>query len=191
MDSPDPPLWLGINPANGHPGPLATRVHAVETANILEAHYPEALGKKTLPVDTVEKVHINDWVPAEINFQQNDKAIFFVYPNIDIQMLTMPIRKPYVQLNLENPARVSQITLNGAALKSADVYISSDDADKHFDDGSLIELGKKKGSCLNWTLPLNPRTARVNTIRISAEFKNSDHRLVMDVVDNQSASVIR
>ena len=191
MDSPDPPLWLGINPANGHPGPLATHVHAVETANILEANYPEALGRKTLPVDTLEKVHINDWLPSSINVQQNDQHIFFVYPSMDNEMLTMPMRKPFVQLNLENPARVSQITLNGAALKSADVYISSDDADKHFDDGSVIELGKKKGSCVTWTLPLNPKTARVNTIRVCAEFKNADHRLVMDVVDNLASPVLR
>lgn len=188
MDSPDPPLWLGINPANGHPGPLATHVHAVETANILEANYASCLGKKTLPVDTVEKVHINDWVPASISVKQNGQHIFLYYPGTDAEMISMPIRKPFVQLNLENPARVGQITLNGANLKSADIYISSDDADKHFDDGSLIELGKKRGNYLKWNLPVSPQTSRVNTIRICAEFKGSDHRLLMDVVDNLIAA---
>jgi hypothetical protein len=180
IQSPDPPLWLGINPANGHPGPLATHVHAVETANILEANYPAVLGKRSLPVDTVAIPHINDWLPASCNVQQNGSNMFFVYP-MDSEMLTMPIRKPFVQFNLENPVAISQLSLNGANLKSADIYISSDDPDKHFDDGSLLELGQKKGGSPNWKLPLNPRTARVNTIRICAEFKGPDRRLLLIV----------
>ncbi|MBI2811952.1 MAG: SGNH/GDSL hydrolase family protein, partial [Candidatus Melainabacteria bacterium] len=40
LDKPEQPLWLAINPANGHPGAQATYVHAVQTANILEANYP-------------------------------------------------------------------------------------------------------------------------------------------------------
>jgi len=185
MESKDPPLWLGITPINGHPGPLGTHAHAYKAADVLEANYPQCLGKKTAPVDNVDKVHINDWVPAEISFQQDDKHIFFVYPNVDTDMLTMPIRKPYVQLNLELPAAVRQITIGGADLKAANIYISSDNATKHYDDGSVVELGKKKGSYLKWNLPVNERTARVNTIRIWAEFKGLDHRLLMDVVTSK------
>jgi lysophospholipase L1-like esterase len=195
MESRDPPLWLGITPNNGHPGAMATHAHAYRTADILEKYYPLCLGPKTTPVDTVSKVHINDWVPADINFQQNDKAIFFVYPNIDTEMLTMPIRKPYVQLNFENPAPVKQIILNGANLKSADIYFSSDDAEKHFDDGTLNELGRKNGSCLTWNVPASARSSHVNTLRICAEFKGLDHKLLLNVDTgvtqiNSAASVL-
>lgn len=181
MDRPEPPLWLAINPANGHPGPQATYVHAVQTANILESHYPQCLGQKSMPVDVVNKVHINDWLPAHISLKQNDEHIFFVYPNTDDDLLTMPIRKPYVQLNLEHPASVKSITLNGADLKSADVYFSADGVDQHFDDGSLTELGEKKGNCVSWTLPEGPRSSRVNTIRINAQFKGLNRGLILDV----------
>jgi hypothetical protein len=181
MESRDPPLWLGITPNNGHPGPLGTHAHAYYAADILEKYYPQCLGKKTQPVDTVDKVRINDWVPAALNLKQNDKAIFFIYPNADTEMLTMPIRKPYVQLNLENPAAVSQVTINGANLKDAELYISSDDPEKHFDDATVISLGKKSGGSLTWNFPVNARTSHVNTFRIVADFKGVDHRLLMNV----------
>ncbi len=181
IESPDPPLWLGINPANGHPGPLATHCHAVEAANILEADYPSVLGKRTMPVDIVAEPVINDWLPCSISLQQSVSKVFFVYPTNDAEMLTMPIRKPFVQLNLANPVSISQLSLTGANLKSADIYISSDDPDKHFDDGSLLELGEKKGGFEKWNPTLSPRTAMVDTIRICAKFNGSDHRVLLDL----------
>ncbi len=181
IESPDPPLWLGINPANGHPGPLATHVHAVEAANILESQYPSVLGPRTLPVETVAVPVINDWLPFPIDLHQSGSKVFFVYPTYEPEMLTMPIRKPFVQLNLANPVSLSQLTLTGADLKSADIYVSSDDPDKHYDDGSLLALGEKKGGFEKWNPALSPRTAMVNTIRISAKFRGPDHRLLLDI----------
>ncbi|MBS1953468.1 MAG: hypothetical protein JST89_04755 [Cyanobacteria bacterium SZAS-4] len=181
IESPDPPLWLGINPANGHPGPLATHCHAVETANILERDYPQVLGKRTMPVDIVTTPVINDWLPFNISLKQSASKVFFVYPSNDAEMLTMPIRKPFVQLNFANPVSISQLSLTGANLKSADIYISSDDPDKHFDDGSLLELGEKKGGFEKWNPTLSPRTAMVNTIRITAKFGGPDHRVLLDL----------
>ncbi|CAN5425668.1 hypothetical protein BH10CYA1_BH10CYA1_03080 [soil metagenome] len=181
IESPDPPLWLGINPANGHPGPLATHCHAVEAANILESDYPSVLGKRSLPVDTVAVPVINDWLPANISLQQNGSTISFVYPTNQSEMLTMPIRKPFVQLNLANPISLSQLSLTGAGLKSADIYISSDDPDKHFDDGTLLELGEMKGGYEKWNPALSPRTSMVNTLRICAQFSGADRRLLLDL----------
>lgn len=186
MESPDPPLWLGINPANGHPGPLATYAHAYKTADILERDFPSCLGKKTLPVETAEYAHINDWLPASINLKQNSQHIFFRFPDNDTDMLTMPVRKPFVQLNLETPLTASQIKLNGANLTGADVYFSSEDADRHFDDGSLTELGQKKGCSLTWNVPPSARSSHLNTIRVCAQFNGPDHGLLMDVVSAKS-----
>lgn len=181
IDSPDPPLWLGINPANGHPGPLATHCHAVEAANILERDYASVLGKRTMPVDIVSVPVINDWLPSTISLQQSGSKVFFVYPTLDADMLTMPIRKPFVQLNFANPVSLSQLSLTGADLKSADIYISSDDPDKHYDDGALLELGEKRGGFEKWNPTLSPRTAMVNTIRVNAKFKGPDRRLLLDL----------
>ncbi|CAN5425726.1 hypothetical protein BH10CYA1_BH10CYA1_03090 [soil metagenome] len=181
MELADPPLWLGISPNNGQPGPLASHAHAYYAADVLERYYPQVLGPKTQPVDTVAKVHINDVVPVSVNFKQNDETSFFVYPSVINEMLTMPIRKPYVQLNLANPVAVSRVTINGAGLKYAELYISSDDPIKHFDDGTVISLGKKKGGSLTWNLPVNDRTSRVNTFRIVAEFEGIDRSLLFDV----------
>ncbi|MBS1953469.1 MAG: SGNH/GDSL hydrolase family protein [Cyanobacteria bacterium SZAS-4] len=181
MKSKDPPLWLGITPNNGHPGPLATHAHAYYAADVLEKYYPQVLGPKTQPVDTVSKVHINDVVPPSVNFKQNDEAFFFVYPSVETEMLTMPIRKPYVQLNLENPVAVSKVTIDGAGLKNAELYISSDDPVKHFDDATVISMGKKNGGSLTWNLPVNDRTSHVNTFRVVAEFKGLERSLLMKV----------
>jgi hypothetical protein len=138
-----------------------------------------------MPVETAEFAEINDWVPPSIGLRQNKKQIFFVYPSNDFELLTMPIRKPYVQLNLAMPLAVSQIKLTGPNLKAADIYFSSDDVDRHFDDGTLSELGRKQGKLLTWQVPLTPRSSRVNTIRVCAEFKGSDHKLLMDIVPNK------
>jgi len=53
--------------------------------------------------------------------------------------------------------------------------------DHHFDDGTLTELGEKKGGCVTWNLPEGPRSSRVNTIRINAQFKGLNHALLMDL----------
>ncbi len=183
--SSDPPLWLGINPANGHPGALGTYVHAVKTADILEAKYPECLGKKTMPVETAAIRRVNDWSPAYIHLKQDVNHIYFEYPQNDLEMLTMPLRKPFVQLNFETPVNVKTIRLNGACLRSANIYYSAEDVDKHYDDGTLTELGQKKGSFIEWNVPSSPRSTHVNTLRITAQFNGPNHGLLMDVITDK------
>ncbi|MFN8550058.1 MAG: SGNH/GDSL hydrolase family protein [Candidatus Obscuribacterales bacterium] len=183
--SPDPPLWLGINPANGHPGPMGTYVHAVEAANILESKYPQVLGKKTMPVETATVRRVNDWTPALIHLRQDANHIYFEYPENDEEMLTMPLRKPFVSLNFETPVNVKSISLNGKCLKSAQIYYSAEDPDKHYDDGELTDLGQKKGNFEVWTVPPTPRSTHVNTLRISAQFSGPDHGLLLDVLSDK------
>ncbi len=183
--SPDPPLWLGINPANGHPGPLGTYVHAVEAANILESRYPQVLGPKTMPVETATVRRVNDWTPPSIHLKQDVNHIYFEYPGTGEEMLTMPLRKPFVALNFETPVNVKSISLNGKSLKSAQVYYTSEDPDKHFDDGSLTDLGAKKGVFETWAVPSSPRSTHVNTLRILAEFSGPDRGLLLDVVSDK------
>lgn len=182
--SKDPPLWLGINPANGHPGTLGTYVHAVKTADILEQKYPQVLGKKTMPVET-EPVHVNDWTPAQIHLRQNPNHIYFEYPTDDDEMLSMPLRKPFVSLNFETPSDVKSIKLNGANLKQAELWFSSEDPDKHYDDGTLTKLGSKKGNYLVWDVPATPRSTHMYTLKVNAQFNGLNHGLLMDIVSSK------
>ncbi|HEY9677511.1 MAG TPA: SGNH/GDSL hydrolase family protein [Drouetiella sp.] len=178
----EPPLWLAINPANGHPGPQACYVHAVETANILEAHYPQCLGKKSMPVDVVKDFRVNDWLPFDISFKQNKNQLFFVYPENDQDLLTMPIRKPFVEFNFEHPVPVKQVTITGAQLANAEISFTADGVDQHFDDGTVTSCGEKRGNTITWNLPDGPRASHMNTLRVSAHFKGRDHRLLMNLV---------
>jgi lysophospholipase L1-like esterase len=52
-------LQWGINPANGHPGPVSTRFYARKAADILERQYPHLLGVKS-PGPIAPVLAIND-----------------------------------------------------------------------------------------------------------------------------------
>ncbi len=179
-----------ITPSNSHPGPLAAHFYGVKAADFLEAHYPLVLGPRTFAAQrTPSSVVINDVVPPNINVRQNTEHAFFEYPNNDEELLSMPIRKPYILINFETPTALKSITLNGDQLKEADIYLTLQSTDKHYDEGAPLELGNKRGNSLSWNIPADTMNrSEVSSIRISAKFKGPQHGVLMDITPSDSAT---
>jgi hypothetical protein len=167
----------GINPMNSHPGPLATRFYAIKAVDVLEKQFPQCLGAKSPKVEvTASKPHFNDWLPSWIGLIQGPQVTCLSYPPED-GLLTMPIGKPFVQLNFDHPTALKDIALNGAGLKTADIYLTAEDPSTHFDTSELHELGERKGSSISWQIPPASWSANISSIRISARVKGEDNGL--------------
>jgi hypothetical protein len=172
-----------INPVNSHPGPLATHFYAVKAADYIEANYKDALGPRTLDkVAAAGRPVINDCVPPDLQLRQNQEHAFFVYSESEKELLSMPVRKPFVLMNLAHATRLNEIKLIGEQLKEADVYLTFEDPSKNYDDGIPIELGTKKNSSLSWKVPDRFATWGVSSIRINAKFKGANHGVILDMI---------
>jgi hypothetical protein len=172
-----------INPVNSHPGPLATHFYAVKAADYIEANYKSALGPRTLDKSTTANLPvINDCVPPDLQVRQNKDHAFFVYPESESELLSMPIRKPFVLINLAHATRLTEIKLIGEQLKEADVYLTFEDPTKNYDDGVPIELGTKKSSSLCWKIPDRFASENVSSIRVNAKFKGANHGVILDMI---------
>lgn len=179
-----------ITPSNSHPGPLAAHFYALKAADFLEAHYKEALGARTFgALRTPSSVVINDAVPPNMNVRQNSEHAYFEYPNNDEELLSMPIRKPYVLINFEKPTALKTITLNGDQLKEANIYLTLQSTDKHYDEGAPLELGNKRGKWLSWNIPPGKMNqVEVSSLRISAKFTGPQHGVLMDITPSDSTT---
>ncbi|HEY9677509.1 MAG TPA: SGNH/GDSL hydrolase family protein [Drouetiella sp.] len=173
-------LYL-INPVNSHPGALACHYYAVKAADYIEAHYKDALGPRTLDKKISQDPVINDCVPSDIQLRQNKEHAFFVYPQHEGEILSMPVRKPFVQLNLAHPVKLNQLRLIGEKLTEADVWLTFEDPTKNFDDGKPIQLGDKKGGTLTWKVPDRFATWPVSTVRVNAKFKGDNRGVILDM----------
>lgn len=174
-------LSFGINPANAHPNRWATHAYGVHAADVLEKDYSKVLGPKT-EANAKQYVHINDCIPPDLQINQIDNKVVFAYPMNSDDFRSMPLRKPYIELNLELPIDAKGIRLGGAGLKNASLYVTNVDAKKHFDDGELFSLGYKKGGWLEWTLPASRRQG-INTINLSAKVMGPDRALVLEFLN--------
>jgi len=166
-------LRWGITPANGHPGPLSAHFYAVQAADILESHYRDSLGQKS-PNPKPAPVRFNDWMPTSMKVR-GEKAMHFTYPADERDLMYMPLRRPFVQFNLESPASLREIRLSGPTLTKASVWITTEDPSLHYDPGVIHALGEREGSSLTWSL--EGLAGAVNTIRISASFKGTDRTI--------------
>jgi len=173
-----------INPTNSHPGPMAAHFYGVKAADFLEANYPQALGKRTFGVQAApNNVVVNDCVPPHIDLRQNAEHAYFVYPDVDDELLSMPMRKPHVLINFERPMPLKEVKLIGEQLKEANVYLNVQPISKHYDEGPPLELGRKRGSSLCWNVPQAAMSsADVSSIRISAKFKGPKHGILLDMI---------
>jgi len=171
-------LWFGINPANAHPNVWSTHAYAVKAADLLESDYANVLGPRS--DQQAQSVRFNDWLPGNMYLKQDQKYTLFEYPISADDFRYMPLRKPYVQLNLETPASVKEIRLQGKGLQSASVYATFEDSRKHFDDGELQLIGSKKGSYISFNLP--PTAGKLNTVEISAAIGGSNRGLLLELV---------
>lgn len=173
-------LWFGINPANAHPNRWATYAYGAHAANILEKDYSEILGAKSEASKEPAQLRVNDCIPPDLQIQQGGNKVVVVYPmKLGDDFRNMPLRKPFVELNLETPIDAKEIRLGGTGLKSASLYVTNVDAQKHFDSGEMVNLGHKAGSWLVWAVPESHSHA-INTISISANVVGSARGLILE-----------
>lgn len=179
-------LSWGINPADGHPGNISTHFYAVKALDYIEKNYPQILGKKDLNKIEYE-VKINDWMPPspllEI-FPESQGVYRFKYPQSEASMPYMPVERNYVQFNLENPVNIREIRLTGTGLQKAILDYTSVNPELGYDDHSIYSLGEKEGKSLSWNLENETLAQSVNTIRISANFVNSEREITMTIISN-------
>ncbi len=177
----------GINPVNNHPNSMATHFYAVSAADEIERDYPQALGVKTAPL-TSSAVQVNDSLPPSVLVRPVSKnKLEVVLTHSDDDLLFMPMRKPYFQLNLERPAAIKGFKLVGENLVAADIYLTREDPQKHYDDDQLFELGRKTGNDLSWSVPASsPFASCVNAIKICPELNGHYRRLYLEIIPAKS-----
>lgn len=180
-------VW-GINPADGHPGPISAHFFAVQAANILEKNYSEVLGRRSeKPTDY--PLAINDWMPYSLNLHKKSLGVYtFDYPKVTDNMPYLPLKRYYVQLNLENPIKIKEIHLEGSNLESVNFDYTLVDTKLGYDNGNIYSMKLQKGNKLRWN-PKHRNTATlVNTIRFSANFNSknqSDRKLTLTILPSK------
>jgi hypothetical protein len=91
----------------------------------------------------------------------------------------MPIRRPFVQLNLERPAALTSLDLLGPDLSEAQICLTSEDPATHIESTDLHKVPLKHGKDLTWSLPASTWANNVTAIKISAQFKGDNRQLVL------------
>jgi hypothetical protein len=168
-----PLMLLQVTPANAHPSAALAHFYAERTADFIEQHYRALLGPRN-QTDEPRTVTINDCAPIFAGLAPRTAGGYeFEYPP-EALLLTMPIRKPFVQLNLEDPVAVRRVELNGANLRSAQLFLTTIDPRVKADIGKIICLPEMTGTRCVWNL--TRVDAPVNTVMVHATFKNSSTR---------------
>jgi len=171
-------MRLASTPADPHPGAFITHFYADAAAGILERDYPQTLGPKTAVIK--RDLEICDWIPRTLEVTKfPDSRYVFYYPNSDQLSLSMPMRKPHVQLNFCAPTLVKTIHLAGSSLQSARIWLTAVDPKDGYDRKILYELKEKRGRDIVWTLPNEPWAEHVNTCKVYATLKGKDNRLMI------------
>lgn len=184
--------FLWINPANTHPSTALGQYYSVLVAERLTQAYPQffvaSVSRRTARTyaETGKSypprngpVVINDCMPPclitklkktklgyQLNIPKNEHQLF------------MPLGKPFVQLNLKEPLRISEIELRGKYLSSAHLFCTMAKTKFERDTGQPVDLGFQKQDpsppkfgILKWKLDSKEP---VNTIRIArAQFSSA------------------
>lgn len=179
------PLRIGINPCNGHPGPFATRFFAEKTFAVLTERYREYLGPQTSRIEPLPA--INDCVPISIGLRKvGDFTYEFNYPNKIEEMLQMPMREQHIQLNLQQPAAVSKIIVNGPSLKELTLYGTFEDKKTGYDPQIPEKLLSKKGNQANGIACPILSDRRLSTLKVAARFSGANRQVRVQLVPNES-----
>jgi hypothetical protein len=160
-------LRWGVNPANGHPGPVATRFFARQVSDLLERDHPEALGPRR--PGRSQQARINDWMPPSANVRQIAPGEWaLVYPAAAEPAPKLPIEKPHVVLAFSEPAAVKSVWVSGAGLRAAELYLTSVDPRTGVERNGQAFAGARSGDALNWALDNVPGAGEVNTLKLAA-----------------------
>jgi lysophospholipase L1-like esterase len=161
-------LRWGINPANGHPGPEATRFYARKVVDILERHHADLLGARSpAPVDL--RPRINDWMPPSVGVRalSSDEWLLSLPPAGAI-LPRLPIGEPHVILAFDRPAAIRAVVLEGNDLRDARFWFTSVDSETGVEREDPVEAepSSRLDHGLRWSLERFPQRARVNTLRL-------------------------
>ncbi len=157
----------GITPANAHPGTTTTHFYATEVADILEARYPETLGKRSAPPGSLRPC-IDDWMPCEVNPVRSSAGTWKLnWPNSTGGMLELPLSTRHIALCFELPVAARAVHLRGEGRLAAEIFVTRVNPAIGFDDGQICPLGRREGDDLTWQVaePALP----LNTIRIALD----------------------
>ncbi len=178
------PFALAVNPANGHPNVTANHFYAVSTADILEKSYPQVLGEKSEPLkESDAKIKVNDFVPPIIAASNPKPNIFAMYyPVHDNEFLHMPIRRPFVQLDLERPSAIKEVHIAGNNLKGCSLALRARDPSISDQVVEIHDLGSKKGGGCTFKLKGERWNAGVDEILVTANIEGPDRLVLVELV---------
>lgn len=183
-----PRVRLTVSPINGHPGLAANHFYAVQTADLLEKQYSADLGAKaeqptSAAAGVTSPIDINDWVPPVLGVTKPKPNIFAMYyPAKPEDFLSMPLGRPYIQLNLLHPSSIKEIHLLGKGLSSCSLAVRGEDPAKFAGTIAIHDLGSKKGSTCVFKLPREKWTSSIDELLISAEFSGDDKQILVELV---------
>lgn len=168
-----PLLWTA-NPANGHPGPGATLYHAQKVVDWLEAHAPQALGRKNSSFSP--KPRFNDWYPWNTQPSLADgKTLRMRLPQFR-EMGVLPAGKPHVLLSFERAVPLKSVEITSPDATAEEVLVSVVDREG-LDDRSLHPCTRAGNTFI---VPPLPEGSLVNTIRI---IPANDSRTMTAILD--------
>lgn len=169
------PFRWTANPANGHPGAIASHYYAQKVADWLEKNAPQALGEKTAPRAYAPR--INDWYPWKSSARLDAGTLRLDLPAFR-EMGVLPVGKPHVLVSFERPVALSRLTVTSPDARAEEVWITVTDS-KGVDDGTLLPCRREGESFLP---PDLPQGSLINTIRIvpAAERRTMTATLDMD-----------
>jgi hypothetical protein len=176
----------GINPADSHPGPKATHFYAETAADYIEAHWPDVLGAKDAAQQ--HELAINDWLPSDLNVRQLDRESFELdYPATTDSMPRLSLEEPSALIALRFPVPVQKIRLTGTGLSGGHVWISTLDANEHYDELEWRDFGVFRGDSFIASLPAELARRDLAEIRFRANVSGSNRQLRLTLIRTASA----
>ena len=169
------PFRWTANPANGHPGALATQYYARKVVDWLEQNAPQTIGAKGAPRAYAPRV--NDWYPWKISARLEAGTLRLSVPAFH-EMGILPVGKPHVLVSFERPVPLRRLTVTSPDAGANEVWVTATDS-RGADDGTLLPCRREGESFLP---PELPRGSLINTLRIvpAAEGRTMTATLDMD-----------
>ena len=188
-----PDFVLGVNPVDNHAGALANHFYAVKTADLLERQYKDCLGQP-IPIggltitlnDEYREDHlipeINDWVPYDISCKKTGPSSYsFEHPAEGKAIMTMPLRRPFVQFNLaEASNKISRVEISGVNLSACSLAFGTEDPISHeYQVGNDLDLGERRGSQLTFDIP---EDKEICEIKLSPKFSGNNRNVKFKLI---------
>ena len=162
-------LQWGVNPANAHPAPTATRFYARQVADILEHSVPQTLGERRQASGLLVP-KLNDWMPPAAAVVATAPGQWrLLYPGPDALAPRQPLDTPHVMLAFELPVAIRKVRLSGERLASARLWFTAVDPGTGVDRGNPIGGEVRRGAAVEWDLGGKVGADAVNTLRIAAD----------------------